>query len=839
MANNDFDSAFNQFNQIINNYNSGLKNSEQAARELSTLSKSMLKALEGTLKDTEVAAKDILNQAKKISSAFDTAQESLISEIDDTKNDIDRINQELELVGNSNEDYRKRLEKELKDQIDHQTNLNDQYNKLQTDGLEGLKNTLNTQKAKDNFDKEKLEQDKKRQQELEKANKEAIDAYNKRVDGIAKGFEKGFTTVTDLLSSSISKVASVYNENASKMSALLNVSVQDIGSMQKTIASNLRETSLNRAISNVQVLQEASALTASGFTNLDTLQQNATDIAIGKQLAPNVDFNQASVKNLINVFGSDFTSKFSAITAAVQETAGSTVGLKETLNTLMGSLEPVFLNAELQANALQGTADVAATLSKAQQEGLITDTDAQQYRSMLTELMDPSKAFKSSNKAVLVAAAQNPELAFSGDPSKALQALISARQSLYANVGTSMSTSDVIGRSLTASAFGDNTMTASYNLKGLTGLTLQSTGDLGATYEEQLGKLKSGQYTTQTEATQNITENLAFTQGVSDFAKVFPNIYKTYSTLIIAAINSIPSRIGNKLHRSLTDFGSGGESGESSGDSGGTLTKGGKLSGWLRGGKTQVAGKGGLSPSGFSRTGGLATLSYGAALSGGMNLISSIGSNEDALQGFGFGGDVVSGITNYAGIGAGIGSLIGPGLGTVIGGAVGALAGLAVSAWAASEAQNKQKESLNKLTQETEEFWGTGITKLSESEAKAAVAKGGATMSLKDGSIVAVDKSAYGLPSAAVGMDYVPYDDYIVKLHRGEAVVTANAAKELRKSSFSFYNNPSVDNNDVVNGLEKQTRSIVSAIKGNGSDDAPMIKGQQGSKTYTINNSYA
>ena len=836
MANNDFDSAFNQFNQIINNYNSGLKNSEQAARELSTLSKSMLKALEGTLKDTEVAAKDILNQAKKISSAFDTAQESLISEIDDTKNNIDRINQELELVGNSNEDYRKRLEKELNDQIDHQTNLNDQYNKLQTDGLEGLQSIRNTQKARDNFENEKLEQDKKRQQELEKANKEAIDAYNKRVDSIAKGFEKGFTTATDLLSSSISRVASVYNENASKMSALLNVSVQDIGSMQKTIASNLRETSLNRAISNVQVLQEASALTASGFTNLDTLQQNATDIAIGKQLAPNVDFNQASVKNLINVFGSDFTSKFSAITAAVQETAGSTVGLKETLNTLMGSLEPVFLNAELQANALQGTADVAATLSKAQQEGLITDTDAQQYRSMLTELMDPSKAFKSSNKAVLVAAAQNPELAFSGDPSKALQALISARQSLYANVGTSMSTSDVIGRSLTASAFGDNTLTASYNLQGLTDLTLQSTGDLGATYEEQLGKLRSGQYTTQTEATQNITENLAFTQGVSDFAKVFPNIYKTYSTLIIAAINSIPSRIGNKLHRSLTDFGDSSEGGESSGDSD---TKSGKLSGWFRGGKTQAAGKGKLSPSGFSRTGGLATLSYGAALSGGMNLISSIGSNEDALQGFGFGGDVVSGITNYAGIGAGIGSLIGPGLGTVIGGAVGALAGLAVSAWAASEAQNKQKESLNKLTQETEEFWGTGITRLSESEAKAAVAKGGATMSLKDGSIVAVDKSAYGLPSAAVGMDYVPYDDYIVKLHKGEAVVTANAAKELRKSSFSFYNNPSVDNNDVVNGLEKQTRSIVSAIKGNGSDDAPMIKGQQGPKTYTINNSYA
>lgn len=836
MANNDFDSSFNQFNQIISNYNSGLKSSEQAARELSTLSKSMLKALEGTLKDTEVAAKDILNQAKKISSAFDTAQENIVSEINNTKNNIDRINQELELVGNSNEDYRKKLEKELKDQIDHQTDLNDQYNKLQTDGLEGLQSIRNTQKARDNFENEKLEQDKKRQQKLEKANKEAIDAYNKRVDNVAKGFERGFTTATDLLSSSISRVASVYNENASKMSALLNVSVQDIGSMQKTIANNLRETSLNRAISNVQVLQEASALTASGFTNLNTLQQNATDIAIGKQLAPNVDFNQASVKNLINVFGSDFTSKFSAITAAVQETAGSTVGLKETLNTLMGSLEPVFLNAELQANALQGTADVAATLSKAQQEGLITDADAQQYRSMLAELMDPSKAFKSSNKAVLVAAAQNPELAFSGDPSKALQALISARQSLYANVGTSMSTSDVIGRSLTASAFGDNTMTASYNLQGLTGLTLQSTGDLGATYEEQLGKLKSGQYTTQTEATQNIAENLAFTQGVSDFAKVFPNIYKTYSTLIIAAINSIPSRIGNKLHRSLTDFGGSSESGESSGNSG---TKSGKLSGWFRGGKTQAAGKGKLSPSGFSRTGGLATLSYAAALGGGMNLISSIGSNEDALQGFGFGGDVVSGITNYAGIGAGIGSIIGPGLGTVIGGAVGALAGLAVSAIAASKAQDKQKESLNKLTQETEEFWGTGITRLSESEAKAAVARGGATMSLKDGSIVAVDKSAYGLPSAAVGMDYVPYDDYIVKLHKGEAVVTANAAKELRKSNFSFYNNPSVDNNDVVNGLEKQTRSIVSAIKGNSSDDVPMIKGQQGPKTYTINNSYA
>ena len=91
------------------------------------------------------------------------------------------------------------------------------------------------------------------------------------------------------------------------------------------------------------------------------------------------------------------------------------------------------------------------------------------------------------------------------------------------------------------------------------------------------------------------------------------------------------------------------------------------------------------------------------------------------------------------------------------------------------------------------------------------------------------------VPKASVGMDYVPYDDYLVKLHKGEAVVQANAASELRKISPNFYSSGIGDASSIefVNAIEKSSDRIVSAVKGD-EEISPMI--QQGPKQYNIKN---
>ena len=114
-------------------------------------------------------------------------------------------------------------------------------------------------------------------------------------------------------------------------------------------------------------------------------------------------------------------------------------------------------------------------------------------------------------------------------------------------------------------------------------------------------------------------------------------------------------------------------------------------------------------------------------------------------------------------------------------------------------------------------------------QANAEIARGGGTIELDSGTY-ALDMN---VPKAATGIDFVPYDNYLVKLHRGESVVTANAAQKLRNIDPNFWHTPNVRNDDVVFELQNTTNKIVSAING---DDKlkPMTK--LGPKTYSIRN---
>lgn len=677
---------------------------------------------------------------------------------------------------------------------------------------------------------------------------EEVEKRKKFINTLGDIADNLFDELTKTYTSAIDKVTNIYNQEAGNMSALLNTTVSDISSLQHKIADELRSDNLSRAISNVAVMTEAASLTAAGYTDQSTLQQNAIDIAIGKELAPNVDFNNATVKNLINIFGSDFTHKFTAIQQAAQETAGSAVNISNNLSSLMTNLEPVYQNAQYQAIALQGTTDVTATLANAREQGIITQAQEKDYMSMLTELMDPSKAFKSNNLAVKVAATQYDY--GSGNPAEALQALISAQQQYYGNFDQSNNYMGNISRSLGASVAGNDTMSATYNAQGLTGMQMLSASNLDKTYNEQLSKLQSGSYTTASEAVANSAENSPITQSMSDFAKTFPRTFNIMQSAILGAIRELPSRLIGKLSSGYingktstggTNIGDVVEEsfGSDEGSGGATSIGGSGLGAKIRnsnidwntktfGKDTNILNRASRAVGG--RTGGLAMTSYGAGIMGAVNVGSSLMENGvNNWQGWGMGGDVGASMTNYAGIGAAIGSIIAPGIGTAVGGLIGAIGGLGAAMMAQSEIEsenNKLMEEQNNLTKST---LGEGVTGLTAMQANAEIARGGGTIELASGTS-ALDMN---VPKAATGIDFVPYDNYLVKLHRGESVVTANAAQKLRNIDPNFWHTPNVRNDDVVFELQNTTNKIVSAING---DDKlkPMTK--LGPKTYSIRN---
>lgn len=834
---NNFDSLVTNFSNILSSVNNDLSRLREVqskyVEELQRSSVQNIKDLRDITTDNEKLLRDILD--KEI--------ESRKKATDNISKDIENLSyKELKLKEETatieNETVKQHLNEKL-EQLKEERQLKEEELAVQNLINEGKIDEV--QKLKSDFEikrlvnKEQEAEAKRHNQELEELHKKQKSNLEKFIDISEKATTMLVRTATNIGESGINSVVNVYEQHATKLSVALDTTVSGISDLQNKIASNLRSEGLSKAISNVQVLNEASSLVSSGYTNVDKIQQNATDVVIGKQLAPNLDFNNSTVKNLTNVFGSDFITKFTAIQQATQDTAGSVVSLSETVSSLINNLEPVFTNAELSNAALQGTSDVAATLSNAREQGLITEGQESEYRSMLIELMDPSKAFTSKNTAVRIAA-QN--YSFDGNPASALNALLSATKNMYNNVGQSMSSDDIISRSLFANAMGFNSLSAAYMPSGYTDVNMSYTDDLGGVYEQQLNNLESGSYTTRSQRVTNATENSVIVQGVADFAKTFPNLYKTFSSTIVTAINSLPQRIAKAIKTNGIAGGRAKTPASSSDDveniysDTSKIPKSGSLSSKLS--STPVGKAFSNSNAKFGgRLGGLATMSYMAGITGLTNIASDF-NTEDGISAADFTnqGNVLQSTLNYAGIGASLGTLFGgAGLGTGIGALIGAIGGLTASLFAShqiEEENNRLIEEQNKLSEKT---LGAGITKLSYLEQQTELARGGGTVDINSGT-AAMDMDYY-FPSHASGLDYVPYDNYIAKLHKGEAVVTANAAKAFRKENPNFWNIPQNNNDDVVDAIEKQTQSIVKAVN-NEQDNMPMIN--QEPQQYVIAN---
>lgn len=830
---NDFDRLVDIIDEITkklssstNNIDSINKLSREYAEALRSSTRDAIDKLSKVTLDNEKVLQEALDKELKVREDAERrlreARENEIRNLEEKAAVIDALRND------ENENHRAYLNKK-RIELDEDIKLNKEKQQMEQAIIDGDQETYNRLRLQQEL---RIEQEKELNNALEKERK----VREENIENIRKVTSSLLRALTDLESDAISNVTRVYNEHAGQMAALLDSTVEDISSLQNKIAEELRSNNLSSAISNVAILAEASSLAAAGYTDQTTLQQNAVDISIAKEIAPTLDFNNSTVKNLINIFGSDFTHKFSAILQAVQETAGATINVSNNLSTLMTNLEPVYQNAEYQQAALQGSADVTATLASAREQGIITQAQEREYLAMLNELMDPSKAFRSSNLAVRVAATQYDY--GSGNPAEALQALINAQQSYYSNFDQSNSYMGNISRSLGASVAGNDTMSATYNGQGLTDLIMVNTSDLESTYNEQLSKLQEGNFTTVTEKENNLTENSAITQTIADFAKDFPILYRNTQTMLVNLINSLPDRFAKALNEryvksdnvntttgSTTRFNNGKRSNVSSSASIGNSTAS----------TTSVVNNTGLaarmSQAVGGRLGTIPMISYGTGIMGALNLGNSLAENGiDSVQGWGMEGDVGTSALSYGGIGAAIGSLIAPGLGTLIGGAVGAIGGLVTALWAQKEIEEENTAAIEKQNQLTEDIFGDGLVSLTAMQAQSEIARGGGTIDMSFGT-VAMDTN---VPKAASGMAYVPYDDYLVKLHKGEAVVTANAAQSLRQRDPNFWNTPNYDSSDVVFELKNQTQSIVNAIHGD--DDPVLPMRQQGLTTYNIRN---
>lgn len=774
-----------------------------------------LKELKKALQDNNKEVTDSIDDAAKIKKKQLEAEQEYQKKVEELKEKIKFLNEEL----NSDSKFSKDILQRNKDEREQELkDLQDQHNEQMEGNKARYEEHQNLQKQKDEADK----------QAEEKYRKELADRRTKLIDTISSGVQKFSDEISQRFKNALDSVVNTYEQSAGKLSAALNQTTDYVSNLQHKIANELRDTSLRSAISNVAVLSEATSLASSGFTNTDKLLENATAIAEAKTIAPTLSLDNINIKALTNVFGSDFITKFASIQAAVQETAGSTAFLSQNLTKMMDDLAPVYQNAEYQVNALQSTADVQATISAAIDSGLINESQAQEYMSMITELMDPSKAFKSSSTAVKAAATIYDF--GSGDPLQALQAILNARGQMYGGINMGNSYMGNVSRSLAASAYGDNTLNATYMQGGLYGLDIITTDNLGTVWSEQEGKLSSGKYTTQRTEIQNWLENSPITQAAATMSKYLPILYSVVGVGILRAIQTLPTKIATAIKTGgISSSGSididstghsfGGSSMNQSvfGDLGSTT--GGKIANRLT--------------SGFNMT------AYGIGAMGLMSHFGQFDSERSNLQNWGHGGNILSAALSYGqvGLGAGtaIGSIFGP-AGSLIGAGVGTLVGVFAGVITASEAQKEAQEANTKAIEEqtkaTKDLLGEGVSAISALDAKREIARGGGIVYSASGDAYKV--ASYTNNGFAFGLDYVPYDGYVAKLHKGESIVTASASERLRQQDPNFWNDSY--NNSVVNALEKQTDSIVDALNGD-VKYSPLTKA--GPTQYIIKNNFA
>lgn len=825
MANNDYNSNLNSLFESLEKTKNLMEQNNATIFNVFSLFKDFENNLKSFVNNTNKLNNEIKDSTENTKKIHETKNKT---ELDTLKQQRETYLQQLEI----NRDNKKAAEY-IKGQIEDITNnikrkeLEDRI-LSQPDGEEKLKTLKTNEEVLKNI-----------RDFLSKQEKEANEAIEKSKNNVLASISNLVKNVIETFNNSAKKVSQEYENVAGNMSAALNSTVSDIHKLQKNIAENLRDNSLREAISNIKVLQEANNLVSSGYTNADKLEESALGLSIAKEIAPNLDLNNNTVKNLTNIFGTDFISRFSAIQAAVQDTAGSTINISSNVSKMLNSLEPVFENAQYENLATQDMSDIQATISAAIDNNKINQSEADELMNMMVELMDPSKAFKSNNVSVRVAAT-NYDFG-SGSPLQALQALLNARETAYSNVSMSNDYWGNISRSLVASAFGDNTMNATYMPQGLYGLDILHTDNLNDVYNNQYNKLQNNDFTTRKEREENWVSNNSVTQKMASFYDEFPIFGATIINLLssIAYGSIAKGSISKVLDDKFGDFFKLLTNGTTEGGTTNTnvsvgteiinnsttnITNGRTLKSML------------TTPTNLTKMFGVG-IGAGLTFDGITDIVDLYKNNDNNVFDTNNSGQVYNSLAKtFGGVGATFGTFLGGPVGTVVGGALGGLTGALVAFGGLVDERKKQEEEANKLREEqlsqTKKLLGDGIQLVESDNLASIINNGGGVAHLQSGDY-AIDMTMPKYPGFAMGLDYVPYDDYIVRLHKGEAVLTADVAEKQRKANPNFYNMSMNEDSNLVGAIKEQTESIVGAVRGD-KEYQPLTQNMP--KSYTINN---
>ena len=291
-----------QLNAIIDNLNRLAYDTNTTATQLAE-ARSKLRQITNEMPVGEIMKlrQELSDNSKELIEVFDNAisrQMRNAVKIEELSDKLDSVNSEIEDLGSAintaNRSDRQYLEERQRIKQKERDDLEAEIEAIK----QGKENQYRIERELTERNREAAENNRRA---LENDAKQTRDS----LFGIVKSY---FQEVINYFYNSASKVVDSYERNAGSLAAALNSTVNDIGNLQRKIATELRDTSLSKAISNIAVMTEAASLVQSGYTNESKLQANATAVAVGKEIAPNLDFNNASVKNLTNVFGSDFIS---------------------------------------------------------------------------------------------------------------------------------------------------------------------------------------------------------------------------------------------------------------------------------------------------------------------------------------------------------------------------------------------------------------------------------------------------------------------------------------------------------------------------------------------------
>lgn len=346
----------------------------------------------------------------------------------------------------------------------------------------------------------------------------------------------------------MNKIVSTYESTYKQVSVLTNMNQEQYTNWQNNTVKILKQQGLDNNVTISQMMEELSTVTSKGIIDVQKATEVSLQNSITKSITPYLDTTTDAYQDLQLKFGSKFVTQMNGIVKSVGDSAGSVRYISQNMNDIITKLEPIAQNATNEQFAQQ-FAEAASMIDSAVSSGDMTLAQANELKNMTMEAMDPIKALKSDNLAVREFAATASDEDFQ-DISKVTEE-VGKNLAKWGDVADSQ---NARARGALGEAIGVDTMSFTWNplQSGEWAKAIKSgnnTGDVEAAGKELQENFKNDQYTTSKQQKENYAENMS--TGVAAFKEKYPDAYDflkaiTTSVVAIAGINLI-SGVGKLL----------------------------------------------------------------------------------------------------------------------------------------------------------------------------------------------------------------------------------------------------------------------------------------------------